>query len=188
MVHDSACHLAYLVGHRGGEHYCLSLFWQAVDYGHDVVVETHIEHTVCLVEDKVFHAREVDVVDVHLAQQSPGRGDYDVCSFLQSRNLRAPRAAVVAAVDSHRRERYIEPEALHLLVNLLRQFARRCHDDGVQFVGVVTIVGEVGQQGEYVCRRLSRTRLSARDYVFSFQNNGYGLFLHGGACVKVHIP
>ena len=101
IMHNGFCHLPYLRRHRSGEHDGLAVFGQFPHDSHDIVVEAHIEHSVRLIENEIFDAGEIDIIDVHLAQQPPRRGNDDVSTLLQARNLCAPCTVVLTAVDSH---------------------------------------------------------------------------------------
>ena len=147
VMHDGFRHLTDLRRHGSREHDGLTVGRQALDDGHDVIIETHVEHAVRFVQDEVFDTGKINVIDIHLAEQTTRRSDDDVRTFLQTAHLIAPRAVgVFSSIYSDRREGDIEPEPFHLLVNLLRQLARRRHDDSVQFVRVVVIVRKVRQQ------------------------------------------
>ena len=145
IMHDRFRHLTNLRRHGSGEHNRLTVGRQFANDGHDVVIESHVEHSVCLVEDEILDAGEIDVVYIHLAEESSRGGDDHVGTALQSRHLRTPCPIILTAVDSYGREGYVKTEPLHLLVYLLRQLTRRRHDDGVQFVGIMVIVGEVSE-------------------------------------------
>ena len=80
-----------------------------------------------------------------MAEQPSGSSNHDIRAGLQSVGLGGEVPAVVATVHGHGRERHVVAEALHLLVDLLREFARGCHDNRVEFVRVVVVVLQVSQ-------------------------------------------
>jgi len=188
IAHDSARHAADILRHGSGEHNGLAVCRQPADDGHDVVIETHVQHPVGFIEDKILDAGEVDIVYVHLAQQPSGRSNDDVRSSLQAVDLVSPRAIIPSAVDSDGGERDVETESLHLLVYLLRELARRRHNDGIEFVGVVVVEGEVGQQRQDIRRGLSCAGLGTRDDIPPIEDDRYRLLLDGRACIEMHVP
>lgn len=56
--------------HRGREHHSLPLPGQLLHDLHYVIVESHIEHAVGLVENEKRHLRQVDVAHAHMRQQT----------------------------------------------------------------------------------------------------------------------
>ena len=68
MLHNGFRHLADIRGHSRREHNRLAVFRQLVHDCHDVVIEPHVQHSVGFIEDKVFHTREIDIIDIHLAE------------------------------------------------------------------------------------------------------------------------
>ena len=69
---------------------------------------------------------EVDVLEAHVVEQPPRRGDDDLAAVAQRALL---RAHVDAADDRDRAEADVVAEREHLLVDLQRQLARRREDE-----------------------------------------------------------
>ena len=62
------------------------------------------------------------------------------------------------------------------------------HNDSIEFVGVVVVVEQVGEQRKNICRRLSCACLRTRNHIFAIEYHRDSLFLHRGTFVKMHIP
>ena len=76
------CELLDFGRHGGGEHDGLAVAWQITGYLEDVVAETHIEHTVGLVEYEERHMAEVGMPHGDMADESSWSGDNHVSSQL----------------------------------------------------------------------------------------------------------
>ena len=75
---------------------------QVLDNLHDVVVKTHVEHTVGLVEDKEGDLAEVDIAHLQVCQQASRGGYHHVGAELEAALLLSKGLAVGAAVDGDR--------------------------------------------------------------------------------------
>ena len=74
--------LNYIWRHRCREKQRLSLLWQLFDDSLEVGQEAHVEHPVGFVEDKHQKMIQVNVALIHQVEQSAGRCDKDVRSFV----------------------------------------------------------------------------------------------------------
>ena len=101
--------------------------------------------------------------------------------------LDVPALAVATAVDHRRREGRIVGEALELLVDLLRQLARRHDDQRFHHIVGVALDEQFVQQRQRIGRGLSRTGLGAADNVAALQNHRNRVLLHGSHLVEIHI-
>ena len=124
--------LLYLWRHSGRIHDGLAVVGQQLGDVHDVFRETHVEHSVSLVEHEECAAAEVYVSHRDVAYESSRSCYYHVCPELHSFSLLVVAVAVVASVYGNAvHVAHIIREALHSLVYLLCQLSRRAHDDAV---------------------------------------------------------
>lgn len=75
---DTSGEGAYFRGHGGGEEHSLAIFWQGGDDFLDVPDETHIEHSVGLIENKHLDAPEVYSTLPHMVEEASRSSDNDV--------------------------------------------------------------------------------------------------------------
>ena len=71
--------------------------------------------------------------------------NHHIRSRLQSFNLRAPCAGIITSIHRHTGERHIKTESLHLLINLLGQFTSRSHNQRIQLIRIMIVIGQIGQ-------------------------------------------
>ncbi len=188
------CRVAeYLLGHLldaswhcGGEHKGLAVGRQKLYNLHDVVVETHVEHPVGLVEDEIRHFREVDVAHLYMCYEAAGGGDDHIGSEFQCFLLPGECGAVGAAVDCHRGQGQIVGESFHLAVNLLGELAGGSHHDAVhRFLRFGQAVQAVDYREE-VCGGLAGAGLGAGNGVVAVEDDVDSLFLNRSALLEVH--
>ena len=142
LVKHGDCQLSDLRRHRGREHDALARTGQLLDYLHDIVDEAHVEHAVGLVEDEETAAREVEVADFQMTEQTAGRGNEHIGAKPHATEFLFVSATVVTTIDSHRRYSIkIIAEALHGLVYLLGEFTGRGHHHTVD--GILRVVAVV---------------------------------------------
>ena len=94
--------------------------------------------------------------------------------------------AVVSSIDGYTGYRQEVGEALHLLVNLLCQFAGGSHDDTVDSIFGITAFGQFVQDGQHVGGGFAGTRLCYGYQVAALKDDGDGFFLYGGALFEAH--
>ena len=99
---DGLCQFLDFRWHGGREQQRLPLCGQVLDNLHDVVVKTHVEHTVGLVEDKEGDLAEVDIAHLQVCQQASRGGYHHVGAELEAALLLGKGLAVGAAVDGDR--------------------------------------------------------------------------------------
>ena len=155
--------------------------------GHDVVTEAHVEHAVGFVEDEEGDTREVDVAEREVADETAWGGDEHVGTLLHGTLLLLVADAVVAAIHRHAAyARGVIGKALHGLIDLLREFARRTHDDTVDGILRIAAVVEKTEDGQEVSGCLARTRLGHTNDVAPLQYGRDGVLLYGGALEEIH--
>ena len=186
IVHDILGQLANLGRHGGREHDGLPLGGQAVAYLHDVVVETHVEHAVGLIENKILDARKINIRNVQVRDEPPRCGDNDIGTQGQPALLLFPRRAVAPTRYHSRGDGQEIGETGKLHVDLLSQFTSRCHNNRPHLVAAARILREQIQQRQDIGSRLARTGLGTSNQISSLQYHGNGLFLHRGSLLKVH--
>ena len=102
----------------------------------DVLLESHVQHAVSLVQDEVVHAREVGLLQVEQRDEAAWGGDDDVGALVHAAALLLPGDAVGTAIDGYGGDGEEVGEALDLLLDLYRQLARGGHDEGIHLGGV----------------------------------------------------
>ena len=172
--------------HGSREHDYLTRLRELLIDLHNVVMETHIEHAIGLVEDEEGGAREVYAAHVQVADQAAGRGNNDVGAHLQSALLPGVGDAVGATVDSHCRDGNEVGKAVDLLIDLLRQFARRCHNDRVDRILWISASAQLANDGQHVGGRLAGARLCAPDQVLAREDGRDGQFLDRCRLHEIH--
>ena len=187
IAQDGLGQLADLRRQRRREEDRLTLAGHVGDDLHDVVAEAHVEHPVRLVENQVLDVRKIHAAVLQVGDHAARRGDHHVGTHQHAALLHVPALAVATAVNDRRRDGQVVGEALELLVDLLRQLARRHDDERLDHIVRVPLQQQLVQQRQRIGRRLARSRLGAADDVAPLQNDGNRLLLHGRHFVKIHI-
>ena len=78
-------------------------------------------------------------------------------------------------------------EALHGLVDLLRKFARRTHDNAVYGIARIASVIEFAENRQQISGSLARSSLCYTEQITSLKYGGDTFFLNRGTLVEVHI-
>ena len=100
-MQDRAGELLDLRWHRRREHHALTVLRQCIIDLHNILLEAHVEHAVSLVEYEVRDTREVSLLEIHQRQETPWRGDDDLCPESHTAALLLPGDPVRTAVDSY---------------------------------------------------------------------------------------
>ena len=165
----------------------LSLLGQFAGDFHDVVIESHIEHSVGLVEHKVGRTAQVQSAQFHVCDESSGCGDDDIGSAFQTSPFLFVAFAVVATIDGYAVDVHVVAKSLQCLVDLSGQFAGRCHDEAVDCILWVRLLLQQGEQWEQVGCRLAGSCLCDSDDIVSVKDGRYTFFLYRCALVKSHV-
>ena len=115
---------------------------------HDVIVESHIQHTVGLVQDEIVRSAEIEAAQLQVGNQASRSGDNDVGAALEAVAFVFVTFAIVASIYGHAIYIHIIRETLKGLVYLPCQFTRWSHDeavDGIVGMGMLLQKGENGQ-------------------------------------------
>ena len=131
--------------------------------------------------------REVHAAVLQVGDHASRSGDHHVGPHQHAPLLHVPALAVAAAVNDRRRDGQVVREALELLVDLLRQLARRHDDHRLYHIVFVAFEQQPVQQRQRIGRGLSRAGLGAADNVAALQNHRNRVLLHGSHLVEIHI-
>ena len=123
-----------------------------------------------------------------MADEPAWSGDDDIRSLLHSLLLLFVADAVVSAIYGHTADAVqIVAEALHGLVNLLRQFSSGAHDDTVDGILGESAILKQAQDRQKISRSLSGSGLCNAHHVPSFQDAWDGMFLDWSGFYEVHV-
>lgn len=150
----AAGYALYLAAHGGGEEQRAVLGGQGLEDGLDVVLKTHGEHLVGLVEHDVFYAVKMCGPAPHKVDEAARGGHDDVHAVAEGAYLRPDVGAAVYREYLDAVE--VGGEALHVVGYLEAELARRREDEGARRRAVTA--DEV-QQGQAVGGRLARAGL-----------------------------
>ena len=145
IIQNIVCQLLDFGRHGGREHNCLALFRKVFHNLHDVVIKSHIQHTVCFVQNKIGDTRKVHITEAEVSNQASRSSDYDIGSQSQSSLLLLEQNSVITTVDSYTGNRHEIRESLHLLVYLLRQLAGGSHHNAVNGICRMSAFGQLVQ-------------------------------------------
>ena len=188
IVENISCKSLYLVGHSGWEHYRLAISGQPLHYGHDIIVETHVEHTVSLIKNKEADSAQIHVAHLDMAKQTPWCGNNHVSSHAQALHLLVIAWTVIATIYGHTAYTVkIIAESLHGLVYLLCQFACGRHDDAVDGIIGIVILVEHTENRQQIGSCLASTCLCHAHYVMIVEDFRNTFFLNWCAFLEAHI-
>ena len=149
-----------LVGHGSREHDGLASLRKFLGDGHDVLGETHVEHTVCLVKNEEAHLAQVDVAQTDVGDEATWGSDDYIGTHAQAFELLIIAVAIVAAINGHAAHSFqVIAETLHGLVYLLCKFAGRRHNHAVDGILRIASVIELAEDRQEVGGSLAGTRL-----------------------------
>ena len=144
--------------------------------------EPHVEHPIGFIDDHDFDRAEVDVLETHVVQQSPRRGDDDFAAVAQRPLL---RTRVDPTDDGHRTEADVVAERKHLLVDLQGQLARRRQNESA--AADLSSPLQALQDGQEEGRCLAGARRCAADQVTTGQDDRYALRLDRRRASVSHV-
>merc|ERR550519_881100 len=149
----------------------------------DVGLETHVNHTICLVKDDVGTSAEHKIAVLQHINETTGGSDDNFTTQPQFEALLLPGQT---SNDSHRPDAERTSKFDSFLLNLLGQFTSGRHDDGVGALVSLLHAGDFrqaldpDQQRKKEGASFTRTCLSHTDDVSVEESNGDGLPLDGG--------
>jgi len=138
IVQNVASQLLYLGRHGSREHNGLPLFREKLDNLHNVIIESHIQHPVCFIQNKIRDTRKVYIAKTEVGYQTSRSGNDNICTQCQTSFLLFEQNSVITAIHCHTGNRHEVGEALHLLVYLLCQLTGRSHDNAIDSIGRVS--------------------------------------------------
>ena len=188
ILEDFIRHLLDFGGHSGGKHQDLRRLWDMRINLHNIVIETHIEHSVGLVEDKERDFGEIDITHAEVSEETPGSCDNDICTHLEAFALLIVGISIGAAIDSDAAHGHKIGEALQLTVDLLRQLASRRHDDAVYGVGREIAGSQTVDHRQKIGGSLAGAGLCACHHIFAVDHGRYRSLLYRSTLIEMHIP
>ena len=167
------------IRHRGGEKERLPLLWKLPDDFFDVVDKTHVEHSVCFVDDEDFKSAEGDMPLANEVKKTTGGGDEDFRTLLESANL---RVLSDTTEDDFRSKRELFAVGTKAVVNLAGQFPCRRNDEDTGAFGLplALVLEEMLENRESEGSRFPRSGLGTAHHVVALENEGDRLLLNGG--------
>ena len=186
VVQNRTCQLADLRRERCREHNRLALFGQIRNDLHNVVAETHIEHTVGLVKDQTLDVRQIDTAICQMGDQATRSCNHHIGAHQHTAFLHLPALAVATAIDDGSRYGQEVRKTLKLHIDLLRQLARGYDDERLDHIVGVALDRQAVEQGEGIGGSFARTRLCATNYITSREYHRYGMLLNGRHLDEVH--
>jgi hypothetical protein len=100
----------------------------------DRLLEIHVNHAIGFVEHDIVALVQHQNVALEALDQTAGRGDHNLDAARQLQRLHVDR---LAADHRHALDLRLGRQLVHLLLDLLRELARRRHDNRVRSVGGV---------------------------------------------------
>ena len=171
---------ADLVGERRREQQRLPLLRQQREHALHVGQEAHVQHAVGLVEHEHLDLRQVDRLLSGVVEQAARRGDDDVDSALERRDLVVDRHA---AEDDGDGGLLVLAVVAHALLDLRREFARRREDQRAHRVARLARGGlrqrEPMQDRQHEAGGLAGAGLRAGEQVATCEHQRNGLLLDG---------
>ncbi len=147
----------------------------------DVLDESQIEHAVGFIHDRHLNMAQIEHMLLEIVDDAAGSADHYIDAFLEN----APLLFVVhAAEHDGELQAGVLAQAQGVGVDLHRELARRCDDDGAR--RILRPVGRAGirQQAIEKCdeegRGLAGTGLGLTRHVAAGEGHGQGLRLNGG--------
>ena len=130
-----------LLRHRRGEEKGLMLVGKHLDHLADVVDETHVEHSVGLVQNDGLDHRQIDVPLIDEVQKTTGRRDQDV-------HARTERLDLVvltdAAIDGRMLQGELASVGREAVEDLHRQLTGRAEHDRTRQTALCALAGRLG--------------------------------------------
>lgn len=170
---------ADLLGPGGGPHESLTVGADLADDLADLGLETHVEHAISLVEDKVRDAAKVSLSGLEHVDQTAGRGNADLDTTGEVADLGALGHTTVDASVANAGGL---AELCDLLLNLNSELTSggEDEDDGSIARGQQRLGVDVNDGRQTVRKGLAGARLGNTDDVATGESHGPALGLNGG--------
>ena len=125
IIKNGVCKTHDTRRHRCRKEQCLSTYRNMFQYFFDVIDKSHIQHTICFIENEYFNLTEIDKTLIYKIQQSSRRRDKYVYSSLECFYL-------FSLTDSAINNRCYELTVLAIrdcvFFDLNSEFSGRCQD------------------------------------------------------------
>ena len=163
--------------HGRGEEQRLAREWYQLADALDVGNEAHVEHAICLVDDKQIHAGHQQSSALVMIEQTSRRRD---------QNVDATRELGVLIVERHAADDQCDGELIlgavldEGFLNLCREFARRLEDERARHPCPRAALFEHGNHWQHEGGGLAGAGLRYAEHVTARQNVRYGLLLDRG--------
>jgi len=192
VLQEGSGQVLNLLGEGGGEHERLSVVHTrhvlSLDNSSDLRLETHVQHSVGLVEDKVLDVGKRDLASLHEVDKTTGGSRKQVATSVEGSHLLADVGSTVN--DSGPDPRSVG-ELSSLVVDLRDQLSSRGENQsgGVRLSssvallhrrGLRTVAEESGEDGEEETTSLSGTGLGTSHEVSATSDDGDGHLLDWG--------
>jgi hypothetical protein len=161
--------------HGRGEEKRLARERYELDDPLDVRDEAHVEHSVGLVDDEEFDARQQELAALEMIEQPARRADEHVDA---ARDLGILVAERDAADQERDRQSMIDAVLVEALFHLRREFARRLEDERAGHAGPGATAFELCEHGKHERSRLARSGLRDAENVAASEHVRNGLSLN----------
>lgn len=175
-VQEAAGQLADSIGERGGKQQVLTPRRQQREEAANIADETHVQHTVCLVQHQDFHLRQIHGPLPHVVQQPPRSGHQDIHTQAQRFDL---GIHADAAVGERGAQGEVFSVAAHALFHLGRKLAGGGEDQRTHGMagGRSRSVGRGRQaleQGKRKASGLAGAGLGGGEHIVPFEDDRNG--------------
>ena len=146
----------------------------------DIMDKPHVQHTVRFIEDKDADPVKRDKALAHEIEKAAGAGDEDIAAAVQRIHLGLLSDTAVHNTGTDRKGAAVENKTV---MNLLRQFAGRCQDQGTDLrMALRWFPGKELENGQCKGGRFSGAGLCASKDITTIQHKRNGGFLDRGGC------
>lgn len=174
---------ANLLGPGSGPHASLTVRANLADDLADLRLETHVEHTISLIENEVSNAAKVGLAGLEHVNQTTGSGNthFDTTSEISDLLTLGDTTVDTGVADARRLA-----ELVNFGLNLDGEFTSRGEDedDGTVTGGEERLSVDVDNRGQTVGQGLSGTGLGNTDDVATRESHGPALGLDGSRVGK----
>ena len=148
------------------------------DDEHDVVVETHVQHTVGLIEYQVFQSAQFHVPHFDVRHHLARCTDHQVGPLAERLLLLHKGIAITAAIYRDRAYRCEIGKTFQVLCDLDGQFPRGHHHQRIIGVILVRRTDDLMNQRQQKGGCFTGTRLGRSDHILALHHQGNHLFLY----------
>ena len=154
---------------------------------HDVLVETHVEHAVCLIQNEHLQRGQIHISQRQMGQHATWCDNDDVRALGEGLLLLCKFLSCSSAINRQRRDARVVGKSLGSLVNLNGELTGGNHDQGFD-LAVVGRVHDAVHRRQQKRGRLAGSGLCNAQNVLAFDGVRDGLALNGRGRFKPHGP